>query len=96
MLKNDPGKMRQTMIDDFADLFGSDYRTASPTVQDKSKSPDELKVLTGDAIQRFNDRVAQSKTRCRVCGVGVTALYSVRYGKSGNSFQFAKPCGHKQ
>lgn len=81
--------------DTFSDLFGSDYRTATPTVQDKPKSLEELKVSTGDAIKRFNDAVAQSKTRCRVCGAGVTALYSVKYG-NGRSFQFAKPCGHKQ
>lgn len=82
-------------IDDFSDLFGSDYHIATPTVQDKPKSPDDLKVSTGEAIQRFNDKVSQSKTRCRVCGVGVTALFSVKYG-NGKSFQFAKPCGHKQ
>lgn len=82
-------------LDDFSDLFGSDYRTASPTLAPKAKTPDEMKAGTGDAIKRFNDAVAQSKTRCRVCGAGVTALYSVKYG-NGRSFQFAKPCGHKQ
>lgn len=83
-------------VDDFSDLFGSDYCTATPTVQGKPKNPDDLKVATGEAIKRFNDKVAQSKTLCRVCGGGVVSLYSVNYGKNGKSFQFAKPCGHKQ
>lgn len=77
--------------DDFADLFGSDYRNAPPSV----KTVEQLKADTGKAINSFNNRIANAKTKCKVCSSGVDALYTVKYG-NGRSFQFAKPCGHKQ
>lgn len=81
--------------DDFSDLFGDLVAVDHIGQPPLQISITELKQNTGRAIMNYNRRMSTVKNFCRECGKPFEKLQAVKY-RSGRTYLFARPCGHKQ